>query len=407
MNTLLVAATSAFLVLAPFPGSAGLRVSMLLLAAVALLSQGRALREALAALPRGFVTAWAAYAALAIASLAWSVDPAYSRGELKSELLYGALAFVVFHFAGSLDARLWRAWWRAALAGTALMATWFVLQELLPIHMLRQSMVEQRGPWSTHLVLVMPLLFAIAWPAPWGASREPLLQAGALALLLAAAWQTGNRMMWIAFGVQLLLAIALARAIGENGGSSMRTARRLGLAVVAVVALAFAGSLVEHNERFFGSQAPFATAFERDLRPRIWATGVNQIVEAPWVGHGYGREIVSGAFIPLTPPHYPQLRHAHNTFLDVAIELGVVGLAIFVAILGALALAYGRLARNRATAALGVLGLAVLAGFVEKNLTDDFMHRHNALVFWALNGMLLGLARARSRPPPASAAEPR
>src|SRR5690349_1036016 len=132
MNTLLVAATSAFLVLAPFPGSAGLRVSMLLLAAVALLSQGRALREALAALPRGFVTAWAAYAALAIASLAWSVDPAYSRGELKSELLYGALAFVVFHFAGSLDARLWRAWWRAALAGTALVAAWFVIQELLP-----------------------------------------------------------------------------------------------------------------------------------------------------------------------------------------------------------------------------------------------------------------------------------
>jgi hypothetical protein len=27
---------------------------------------------------------------------------------------------------------------------------------------------------------------------------------------------------------------------------------------------------------------------------------------------------------------------------------------------------------------------------VVKNLTDDFMHRHNALVFWALNGMLLG-----------------
>jgi hypothetical protein len=49
------------------------------------------------------------------------------------------------------------------------------------------------------------------------------------------------------------------------------------------------------------------------------------------------------------------------------------------------------------------MGLCVLAGFVVKNLTDDFMHRHNALVFWALNGMLLGLARARSRPPPAEA----
>jgi hypothetical protein len=30
-----------------------------------------------------------------------------------------------------------------------------------------------------------------------------------------------------------------------------------------------------------------------------------------------------------------------------------------------------------------------------KNLTDDFLHRHNALVFWAFNAMLLGLACTR------------
>jgi hypothetical protein len=400
MNTLLLAATCAFLVLVPFPGSAGLRVSMLLLAAIALLAKRGVVREALAELPRGFVIAWGAWAVLATASLAWSVDPAYTRGELKSELLYGALAFCVFHFAGSLDASRWPAWWRAALGGTAALAAWFVIQELLPFTLLRQSMVEQRGPWSTHLVLVMPLLFAVSWPAPWGAARGPLLQAAAFALLLAAAWQTGNRMMWIAFGVQLALAMAFARVIGDNGGARARDFRRLSLAAAAVVALAFAASLFEHNERFFGSQAPFATAFERDLRPRIWSTGLGQVAQAPWLGHGYGREIVAPAFSPLTPPAYPELRHAHNVFLDAAIELGVPGLAALVAMLAALALAYARMARHASTAPLGVLGFAVLAGFVVKNLTDDFMHRHNALVFWALNGMLLGLARARSRPQP-------
>src|SRR5205085_1227266 len=181
-------------------------------------------------------------------------------------------------------------------------------QEFLPFTILRQSMVEQRGPWSTHLVLVMPLLFAASWPPPWGARRGPVFHAIAFALLIAAAWETGNRMMWIAFGVQLAVAIA---------------------------------------------------------------------------------------FTPLTPPAYPQLRHAHNVFIDVGIELGAVGLAIFIAMLAMLAIAYGRIAANAATAPLGVLGLAILTGFVVKNLTDDFMHRHNALVFWALNGMLLGLARAR------------
>jgi hypothetical protein len=44
------------------------------------------------------------------------------------------------------------------------------------------------------------------------------------------------------------------------------------------------------------------------------------------------------------------------------------------------------------------MGLAMLSGFVVKNLTDDFFWRHNALVFWALNGGLLGFAaRAKER----------
>ena len=399
MNTLLLAATSAFLVLAPFPGSAGLRISMLLAASLLLVLRPRELLAAFSELPRPFIAAYIVWSALALASLAWSVDAAYTRAELKAELLYGAIAFLVFHCAGSLDASRWPVWWRTALAGAALMALWFVLQEILPINLPRQSLIEQRGPWSTHLVLVMPLLFAASWPPPWGAGRGPLFQVIAFVMLVLAAWESGSRMMWVAFGAEILVAIALAHAI-EEGGERARDIRRLGLAAAAVVVLAFAASLFEHNERFFGSHAPFATSIERDLRPRIWSTAITQAGEGPWMGHGYGREIVAYAFKPLTPPAYPELRHAHNVFLDVAIELGLAGLAVFVAMLAALALQHVRALRRAESAPLGVLGLSLMAGFVVKNLTDDFMHRQNALVFWALNGMLLGLARARSRPPP-------
>jgi hypothetical protein len=44
---------------------------------------------------------------------------------------------------------------------------------------------------------------------------------------------------------------------------------------------------------------------------------------------------------------------------------------------------------------LGAIGLALVAAFLVKNLTDDFFNRHNALVFWALNGLLIGLGRRR------------
>jgi hypothetical protein len=42
--------------------------------------------------------------------------------------------------------------------------------------------------------------------------------------------------------------------------------------------------------------------------------------------------------------------------------------------------------------AITVTGLALIATFVVKNLTDDFYFRPGSLVFWAINGMLLALA---------------
>jgi O-antigen ligase len=81
----------------------------------------------------------------------------------------------------------------------------------------------------------------------------------------------------------------------------------------------------------------------------------------------------------------------------VALQLGLAGLAVFAALLLALAREYLRLARNPGLAPLGILGITLLTGFLAKNLTDDFFYRHNAVVFWAMNGMLLGLA-SRARP---------
>jgi hypothetical protein len=75
-----------------------------------------------------------------------------------------------------------------------------------------------------------------------------------------------------------------------------------------------------------------------------------------------------------------------------------VGLFAFVIILLLLAREYVAMLGVHELAPWGIVGLALLAGFLAKNQTDDFLHRHNALVFWALHGALLGLGRARARP---------
>ena len=405
MNTLLVAATSAFLVLAPFAGSAGLRSGMLFAAALLIVLRPAALRAAWSAFPRGVLAAFAAWAAIAIASLAWSVDARFTLGELRAEVLYGTLALFAFHVAAHDDGSRWRTWRVAILAGSLIVMAGLVLQHYLPNALSRHSALEQRGPWSTHLVLVAPLLFVLGWPRPWGDALSTRIQAAALAILLCAAWESGNRMMWVAFAVELLLAMALWRSAATIG-EPRRNVKRLAVATVVVVAVAFAGSVVEHNEKFFGADAPMGTSLERDLRPRIWSAAIDAAREAPWLGHGFGREIVASKFIPLTPKvsDHPELRHAHNVFLDIVLQTGLLGLAIFLALVFALAREYRGYLRRADLAPLGILGLTLIAGFLVKNLTDDFMHRHNALVFWALNGMLLGLGS--SRPPRAPEERP-
>jgi O-antigen ligase len=394
----LVAATTLLLLAAPFAASAGLRGASLLLASVALCLQ---LRPRLAQLrerfPRGVLVAFLLWAALALASLGWSAAPEYTLAELKPELLYPAVALVAFFLAA--DVARWRLWWSALMAGTALAIAVTLLQDLLPFAISRHPMDGGPGHFSTHLVLIAPLLFTLVWPRPWGREHGAAALVLALATLVALAWHTGNRMVWPALAAQLLVGIAAWRSAARDACAPSRTLARMTLFAGVALTVAFAASVVERHERIASLQPREAASLATDLRPRIWAAAMERLRAAPWLGHGFGREIQAQAFIPTAPRGvaHPEIRHAHNVFLDVAIQLGGVGLAAFIALLGALAFEYRRYLRDPAVAPLGIMGLALLAGFIAKNLTDDFLYRHNALVFWAINGMLLGLGRARRR----------
>ena len=47
---------------------------------------------------------------------------------------------------------------------------------------------------------------------------------------------------------------------------------------------------------------------------------------------------------------------------------------------------------------LGVCGIALVLGVFLRNMVNDMFVRDQALLFWALNGMLLGLGCRQSRP---------
>ncbi|HET7400280.1 MAG TPA: O-antigen ligase family protein [Usitatibacter sp.] len=398
VRRVLLGTTCAFLLVAPFAGSAGWRATSLLLAAGALAFDGaesaRRLREA----PRSFVMAWIAWALLAIASVAWSERPAYSATELRAELLYATLSLAVFFVGASSGARL-RTWWCVLMAGSALAFAAPLLEHLLGVRFSRHDLDGGPGPWSTHLVLIAPLFVGLAWTGPWSARRHPLALAAAIGLLVFSAWTTGNRIVWVALAAELGTVALLHGALAPPRGPRGRSIVVLVSLAAALVAVALPASIIERSERYFPGRSG-VTQLQHDARPALWAAAWDKFRERPLLGHGFGREILESTFLAHTPPDQPEptLQHAHNTFIDIALETGLAGVALFVALLLALARVHVRLMRDPALATLGIIGLGSIAGYVVKNLTDDFFHRHNALLFWAIQAALAGYGlRARQR----------
>ena len=393
---MLVAATTLFLFLSPAAASTGWRLIAISFAGFAILAAGWGrLRSDFARLPALPLLAFAAWAAVSAASWFWSEAPHYSAREIKTEIGYGLVTFAVFVVAGMRVGR-WHLWRNTLLVATALTFAIDIALEHLPWRLTRHSMDGGPGPWSTHLVMMMPLLLMISWPRPWGDARRLAWSVAAVALVTIAAWRTENRIVWAAIALQLALVFALSH---ERALRPLDTAalRRLLFAAAVAVVLALGAAIVERSEKIFG-EGSVQASLERDLRPKLWSAAWEKILEAPWLGHGFGREIVATRFLALTPgdPAYPPMLHSHNMFMDIALQTGFIGLCAFLMVIGTLGRSYASWLSDMRLAPLGIVGISLLAGFLVKNLTDDFLHRHNSLVFWALNGMLLGLA-ARGR----------
>jgi len=388
------ASAAAFLLVAPFPSSAGWRVFFILVALMALGWQafrGGPPME-LARIPRAFRIWAGAWIALCAASLAWSVDPGYTLAELRREILYGGIAFIVF-FAGTREARQLHLWTCALFAGAFVLGVGEWMHFLRPDGLRASSISMGPGPFSTHVAILAPLLVIFAWRPPLGMGLGGKAMIAIAAALLCAGIAGDSRFLWVA----LLTSTVVAFAAFWNEAAPTHPARlrvkRAFLAILVLLPVLMAGS-AEYKVRYYPRAASTLESFALDERPLIWRVAVGKALEAPVAGHGYGREI-EGKYLSTTLEAHglnSAYFHGHNVLLDTVMQLGVIGLAVFLAFVASLAAAFAAARRVENGLPLAITGLAMLAGYLVKDMTDDFFFRPNSLVFWAIAGMLLGLA---------------
>lgn len=130
-------------------------------------------------------------------------------------------------------------------------------------------------------------------------------------------------------------------------------------------------------------------------RVEIWNRALYAIQDFPFTGCGLGtfRQVLWLLYPLFSVPPESDLAHAHNIFLQVALDTGVPGLIAYLALLALAARCAWQVARQQP--AWRPLALGVLAGLVSLHvygLTDALAPGSKpGLIFWAALGLLAAL----------------
>jgi putative inorganic carbon (HCO3(-)) transporter len=242
---------------------------------------------------------------------------------------------------------------------------------------------------ALYLILTFPTAFALGLR---GARRlRPLLLAcGALGLIGLMFTQTRGSIVGAAVALLILLSWAPFRRVALAG-----------LAVTAVVALLNVGAIAESQPVSVAGErlATIATLKTRsDDRVEIWTATPAIIAERPFLGAGQGNFPEVSPDFALSDVGGLAFDHAHNLFLNVAVELGLIGLALLLLLLVLLFQAARQALADR-SAPLYPIALAAsasLAGLLVNSFTE-YPVRQNVIMATTMIviGLLLACARLR------------
>jgi O-antigen ligase len=206
----------------------------------------------------------------------------------------------------------------------------------------------------------------------------------AAAMVAAIAFSTA-RGVWVGALIGVVVLAVVGR--GGRGRPAVGLAFLAGLGAVAALAFALSPGLRQQA-------APlFTLGGENAQRVAIWQANRDIVAEHPLLGLGFGRYRAAGKAYYEPYPQADRKSHAHNNFLQIAAESGLLGLAAFCLVfVSLLRLGWGAMrdAPDADTwiAATGAwLGIVVflVAGMTQYNFGDNEV----AVAMWCAAAVLL------------------
>ncbi|MBI4708384.1 MAG: O-antigen ligase family protein [Candidatus Omnitrophica bacterium] len=150
-------------------------------------------------------------------------------------------------------------------------------------------------------------------------------------------------------------------------------------------------------ERFVSIFTLEGTSLER---LQIWSGAWNMIKVHPLLG--FGINTYSDYFPKFKPPEYPDLCYAHNSYLQMWTEIGLVGLLAFLVILGIVIISASKVLKKKKLAAMDdYILLGLLTGYISFLIQSFLDTNLFSLVlltqFWLLTVFILCLSKVREQ----------
>lgn len=253
------------------------------------------------------------------------------------------------------------------------------------------------------LLLLIPFLCSVLMALYWSRPSQRLFLGWALLTFIAVVMLllTQSRTGWVAFAGALCVLCFLWWAALPPGNR-----RRLfaGCSVAMVSMAILLVVLLGPNRLQHAWRAPSPEFMDGQLntisfRQEVWHWAIVAVEDFPFTGTGLGSfRVVVRRLYPLNVVPTYDIAHAHNVFLQVALDVGLPGLIIYLAIVGLaffLGLKAARQDEKLRPYALGLLGgLAALHIF---GLADTLaLGSKSHLLFWIMLGLITAMHRLTS-----------
>ncbi len=251
------------------------------------------------------------------------------------------------------------------------------------------SLAVREGGWTSsgmwlgsYLVMALPLL----WLGLPGSSRRSVRWFSVVAscFALVALFLTHIRAAWVALLVQVCVLAVLK--LRRSGVMATVVAALVVLGVLAAVGL-LGGPSEMHGT------VEMADAKSMMVRFNTWKLALSEILAHPLTGLGYGRHsfrVVHPEAVIENGYH----SHVHNTFLSMAVQVGLPGFLLFCWVfyrILTVAFETWERTRDQYSGRLALALLLVTVGVIVRNLFDDMFVGTLVYLFWLLVGLLFSL----------------